>query len=394
MNYLVFYQIIAVRLRYVSLMRTVLFAIITLLFFSCSNPYALEDKMCDCYRESFAKEGQDFDELVNTIEQHYLDLGVLQSNQGESYLKNVSILANMEFFHSSVLSIEGIGDEMRLLAELRRSSNCDFPETEGYENSSFVRMQNSAWIAFANGTLSESIWQIHLDELEAKDYNHIFYKADYFIVDYQQYLAHLFDYNLLPLKNEKPTTIPNTDEKRDVLDIVADSDDVLTVNGGVIQIDELYNAVLHFYQANVDGNDNDADAPLYVRIDSMVCLNNINELERRLRKDSTDFKTKMDLTKWQTKLELVHQLESGFYMGMSNRAVIRLKNEGGTSYGMYIEIQNIIKGVVNELRVEKCEEMGWPNYFDLDERDTDDQEYIKMLRILVPERVIESRIVR
>tara|TARA_B110000046_G_C13002416_1_gene402798 strand:- start:1407 stop:1562 length:156 start_codon:yes stop_codon:yes gene_type:complete len=49
---------------------------------------------------------------------------------------------------------------------------------------------------------------------------------------------------------------------------------------------------------------------------------------------------------------------------------------------------------VNELRVEKCEEMGWPDYFELDDKNVDDQEYIKMLRILVPERIIESRIER
>lgn len=36
--------------------------------------------------------------------------------------------------------------------------------------------------------------------------------------------------------------------------------------------------------------------------------------------------------------------------------------------------------------------MGWPDYFKLKESDVEDQEYIEMLRILVPERIIESKI--
>jgi hypothetical protein len=79
---------------------------------------------------------------------------------------------------------------------------------------------------------------------------------------------------------------------------------------------------------------------------------------------------------------------------MKKSSLIQLKNQAGTSYGLYIEIQNILKKVVNELRVAKCEELGWKDYFELDEKEPEDQAIIKKLRVLVPERIIESKIDR
>ena len=101
-----------------------------------------------------------------------------------------------------------------------------------------------------------------------------------------------------------------------------------------------------------------------------------------------------ELDDWETKLKLCKDLPTGAYDEMAKSAVIRLKNQAGTSYGLYIQIQNILKRVVNNLRVETCDEMWGRDYFSLDESDEKDQEIIKKLRILVPERIIEAKIDR
>ena len=74
--------------------------------------------------------------------------------------------------------------------------------------------------------------------------------------------------------------------------------------------------------------------------------------------------------------------------------MIRLENQSGTSYGLYIQIQNVLKRVVNKLRSEKCDEIWNKDYFTLDETNPEDQDIIKKLRVLVPERIIEAKIER
>ena len=76
----------------------------------------------------------------------------------------------------------------------------------------------------------------------------------------------------------------------------------------------------------------------------------------------------------------------------SNKAIIQLKNQANTSFGRYIDIQDILKKVVNDLRSEKAEEYGWGTYLELKETVEEDIETIERLRILVPERIVEAKI--
>jgi len=107
----------------------------------------------------------------------------------------------------------------------------------------------------------------------------------------------------------------------------------------------------------------------------------------------TDPKTaalyKDDLEKWEKRKSTLETLGRP-YNEISGAAVIQLKNQSNTSYGLYIDIQNILKKVVNDLRNEKCLELGWGEYKDLDEEE--DAEKIVALKVLIPERIIEAKI--
>ncbi len=362
----------------------------------CSNEYAHEDDVCACYRKSMSVEGFDFDETLLYLETGFIEIGIIGGSTGQDYLNEMIDFVQTEekeaanFTDEFIMYLKSLDDaEVDFLCFIEEFENRDNSKLKNYRNAFTsnpkTRQQNIEKIVNSTQSL-----------VGAEGFKHPYYKAFYFKYYYEMtgIKETYFDYSLLPLKNEVPINAPSNDRERDVLDIVADAADALTVNGDAIQIGELYALVLNFYQANLNGNDNDAEAPFYVKIDSLICLEKIAELEINLTKDSTDRMAKSDLKKWQTKFDLVRRFESGFCMEISTSAHIKLKNDGGTTYGMYIEILNIIKRVVNELRVEKCEEMGWPDYFELDDKNVDDQEYIKMLRILVPERIIESRIER
>ena len=195
----------------------------------------------------------------------------------------------------------------------------------------------------------------------------------------------------LPLKVEKlddQISVPVIE--RNVLEILANSKDQLLVEGKYIEIDELYDIVYAFYTSNRDREDQNINMPNYVTVNVSICQSEIADLQKSLEKNPDSPLLNSELSKWKTKLDLCRSLPGQSYREMNKVAIIQLKNQAGTSYGLYIQIHNELKKVVNELRVEKCEQYSYGNYFELKESDPADQETIKKLRVLVPERIIEK----
>lgn len=71
-----------------------------------------------------------------------------------------------------------------------------------------------------------------------------------------------------------------------------------------------------------------------------------------------------------------------------SKQVISLQNDNGTSYNMYIQVQNELARAYNELRNELAEEKFDKSYDYLIERD--DDERIKAVRKIYPQRISEA----
>lgn len=193
----------------------------------------------------------------------------------------------------------------------------------------------------------------------------------------------------MPLQTDQPPTPPVPE--RNVLKILANSEDKLMVEDREIEIGELEEVVLSFYTANIYSNDQDATMPNYRTIDVPTCQ---MEIARISAQSSSGSSQQRELKKWQTKLPLCNLHDGGSYREIHKSALIQIKNQGNTSYGLYIQIQNTLKKVINNLRVEKARELWEVDYFKLDPTKPADQTRIEMLRILVPERIIEAKIDR
>lgn len=197
----------------------------------------------------------------------------------------------------------------------------------------------------------------------------------------------------LPIKRELPPGyIPPKIHDRDIFVIMANSNDELLVEGEFTSIDDLEDLVKDFYTANKDGDVN-PDLPAYERITRAICENKIAETKAGQENAPEDQKSLYDdeIKKWEKKLNLVSII--GPYDEISGSSLIQLKNQAGTTYGLYIEIQNILKKVVNDLRTQRCRELGWGEYKELDGKESEeDKEKIEMLQVLVPERIIEAKI--
>jgi biopolymer transport protein ExbD len=206
----------------------------------------------------------------------------------------------------------------------------------------------------------------------------------------------------LPLKRDLPIDYeyPKIND-RNILVIQANSNDGLRVEGEDMLIEDLEEAVRNFYLANSRGAlnaegkiDIDPKSPVYERVDKAVCIKNINGIKAQQEAAAENVKSMYDpdIQKWERKLATLEFIGQSSYNEIDDQAIIQLKNQAGTSYGLYIEIQDILKKVVNDLRNERCRELGWGEYSDLDKDEPEDLEKIEALQVFVPERIIEAKI--
>lgn len=197
----------------------------------------------------------------------------------------------------------------------------------------------------------------------------------------------------LPLKFDPPEGwVPPEIHDRDILVIMANSKDELLVEGEFTAIEDLETKVLKFYLDNANGQDNNPNMPKYTVVTGGICQARIAEYTELIATGDPNLKSiySGELSKWENRMTTVQKI--GEYKEISNSSLIQLKNQSNTSYGLYIEIQDILKKVVNDLRTEKCEELGWENYSELDPKDPADQEKLTILQVLIPERIIEAKI--
>jgi biopolymer transport protein ExbD len=197
-----------------------------------------------------------------------------------------------------------------------------------------------------------------------------------------------------------PAKLPETDIppppviERNVLKIEANSNDALLVEGLITDLEDLKQIVMDFYTSNRLRDDVDLNMPNHDLVTLSKCDQEIAKFQAMLDLNSEDKIASGELEKWKLRREICMKYPTKSYKEMDKASVIQLKNQAGTSFGLYMQLQDILKTVVNELSIEVCEELNLGDYTKLDPEVEADQKVLKMVRILVPERIIEAKIDR
>lgn len=201
---------------------------------------------------------------------------------------------------------------------------------------------------------------------------------------------------MLPQKNESTEPPPPPVNARNILTIEVNSQNKLRVEKMPLLIEDLQTKVLEFYSVNENGESN-VDMPPFKTVTLNACNTNIAELKLKITTTTDPNALGMleeDLGKWEKKKLVCEVMPGSLYQEIDKTAVVQLKNKPGTTYGVYIQIQDILKKVVIDLRKEKAELLGW-EYSEIDFGNTaseEDQKKAEVLKTLVPERIIESKI--
>jgi biopolymer transport protein ExbD len=197
----------------------------------------------------------------------------------------------------------------------------------------------------------------------------------------------------LPIKTDIVDPNPPEVKMRDVFSIAVNNADQLYVENEIHVIEDLHDMLFDYFTANMYSETDDKMAR-YVDYDVEICKLEIKKLKLELETSPEDLFLQSKLIKWEKRLGVCEAMPTGAYREMHETAVIQVKQKSKSSYGNFVNLLTEITAVINEVRDIRCKELfNGMSYNDLDLEIDADQEKERILRVLVPEKVIEPPII-
>lgn len=163
-------------------------------------------------------------------------------------------------------------------------------------------------------------------------------------------------------------------KQRNVFVVLVNANDQLLVEGSLMDISQLKEKAKEF----IENPANEEDLPEKTRITAQVCAQKLAEANAAHDNEA--------IKKWQDFSE-AQQLLGDFW---DSKQVISLQNDRGTSYSMYIQVQNELAAAYNELRDElSMKVFGKPFGFLYENKDTYSNE-VRAVKRVYPMRVSEA----
>lgn len=185
----------------------------------------------------------------------------------------------------------------------------------------------------------------------------------------------------VPDDMEKPPEV----KERNVYEVLVNSSDQLLVEGKRMDIGDLKEGAKEFYT----NPNNRADLPALTYVSRSTVIDNVNRLKAAIAEGgerSNELKERLET--WEDKLSAIELI--GEYRELPGSALISLQNDRGTSYDMYIAVQNELSAAINELRNSLSEEKFGIPYSELNPLSDNDKPKIKAIRAVYPQRISEA----
>lgn len=198
----------------------------------------------------------------------------------------------------------------------------------------------------------------------------------------------------LPMKVEVDPNIELPEVRmRDVFSININAQDQLLVEGRNVEIEELEEMLYTFYTGNMYQMEADPLQVEYILKERSQVINELNATKVLLVDDPENILIKSKISKLEKTLAVIDVMPDGRFLEISEQMAIQVKKMANTSYGRYISVINSIGKVVKRIKNERSKQIfnGYA-YDDLDPEIPSDEEKIKVLDILVPDRTLEPKI--
>ncbi len=317
-------------------MQKIFYLIILLcLLDSCSDPaLEMERESMECFTEAAENSKVNLDSLINVVETHLISENQLNGDQGSDY---ISFLEKMESENKTSHLAEHPSTATFLdLHNLSVFENCKIRfENKAYSGSTSEKLDNAmSDLALSMNITPKSFANAFLNSLNESDFEKPFYKVIFWKTYAGIFISGPEFSTLLPLKvyeEEDPTFDSNYPKA--TIEITAN--DTLFWNDKKITVENLKDSITTFIKRSIKNSSK--------------------------TRDIKDFGTE----------------KVSDYM-------LYLNAKPNTSYGFYIEVQNIIIKCINDLRNEAALRIYNQEYFSLDE------EKSKEIESIIKKTIIEK----
>lgn len=185
----------------------------------------------------------------------------------------------------------------------------------------------------------------------------------------------------LPQKSDIPVLL----NESNVLQILANKNDKIGIEGEFAQLEDIKKAVIDFYVHPVGT----ANQPKYVEVTEKICSDTLKKLEEVLLVYPDAALYKIEKGVWGKRLDAVKLL--GNFNALPNSATISIQLDNSTKYETYMYVLDQIMSGLNELRDEKCIEKFGIAFTRLNKKVESDKQKISAIRQLYPKRIMKEK---
>ncbi|MFB6306077.1 MAG: ExbD/TolR family protein [Flavobacteriales bacterium] len=174
-------------------------------------------------------------------------------------------------------------------------------------------------------------------------------------------------------------------EDRNIFVVKVNAQDQLLVENEPLKISELKEKTKEFFT----NPQNKESLPKRQKVTKASAKKELTQAKAHLKKNPESKDAKKAVEKAKEKLQAVKLL--GGYSELPDDAMISLRNDRGTSYEMYIQVQNELEGAINELRNNLSQQKFGVKYSVMKPNVNEkDKKRVKSIRKVYPQRISEA----
>ena len=174
--------------------------------------------------------------------------------------------------------------------------------------------------------------------------------------------------------------------QKNVLQIMANKNDKIGIEGEFAEMEDIQKAVKKFYQHKI-GTPNQ---PEYIEVSRKICEDTLSSLELALNAypDAPLYKIEQDA--WSRRLNACVAFGSGFQT-LPNTATVSIQLDNATKYETYMNVLDQIMQGLNSLRDSLCKEKFGVSFGKLNDKVESDKQKISAVRQVYPKKIMKEK---
>jgi biopolymer transport protein ExbD len=174
--------------------------------------------------------------------------------------------------------------------------------------------------------------------------------------------------------------------ERNVLQIMANKNDKIGIEGEFAEMDDIQRSVKKFYQ-HKEGTPN---MPNYVEVSRKICEDTLESLESALQAypDAALYKIEQDA--WKKRLDACIAFGSGFQT-LPNTATVSIQLDNATKYETYMNVLDQIMQGLNSLRDSLSKDKFGVAFDKLNDKVEIDKQKISAIRQVYPKKIMKEK---